>query len=155
MVKNPPACAGDMRNRFDPWVGKIPWGGHGNPLQYSCLENPMDRRAWWASPWGCKELDTTYHTRKRWPMGTKSDTLFVFCLFFLCISLLFFSWLSLGDLNNFRVPFGYNCIFSVSLHFVFLVIILFGDYAAGKPLEMRKKLVSPGFPMPLHRGQGD
>ena len=57
VVKNPPACAGDMRNRFDPWVGKIPWGGHGNPLQYSCLENPMDRRAWWASPWNCKEQD--------------------------------------------------------------------------------------------------
>ena len=31
---------------FDPWVGKIPEGGHGSPLQYSCLENPMDRGAW-------------------------------------------------------------------------------------------------------------
>jgi len=35
--------AGD---RFDTRVGKIPGGGHGNPLQYSCLENPMDRGAW-------------------------------------------------------------------------------------------------------------
>ena len=34
---------------FDPPVRKIPEGGHGNPLQYSCLENPMDRRAWWAT----------------------------------------------------------------------------------------------------------
>ena len=33
---------------FDPWVGKIPGGGNSNPLQYSCLENPMDRGAWWA-----------------------------------------------------------------------------------------------------------
>ena len=34
--------------------------GNGNPLQYSCLENPMDGRAWQAkSPWGCKESDTT------------------------------------------------------------------------------------------------
>ena len=32
--------------RFDPWVGKIPEGMHGNPLQYSCLESPMDRGAW-------------------------------------------------------------------------------------------------------------
>ena len=32
----------------DPWVRKIPGGGHGNPFQYSCLKNPMDRRAWWA-----------------------------------------------------------------------------------------------------------
>ena len=31
---------------FDPWVGKIPWGGNGNPLQYSRLENSMDRGAW-------------------------------------------------------------------------------------------------------------
>ena len=36
------------RRRFDPWVGKIPSGGHGNPLQYSCLEDPVDRQAWWA-----------------------------------------------------------------------------------------------------------
>ena len=34
---------------FDPWVGKIPWRReHGNPLHYSCLENTMDRGAWWA-----------------------------------------------------------------------------------------------------------
>ena len=32
--------------------------GNGNPLQYSCLENPMDGGAWWA-PWGHKESDTT------------------------------------------------------------------------------------------------
>ena len=31
---------------FDPWVGKIPWRRHGNPLQYSCLENRRDRGAW-------------------------------------------------------------------------------------------------------------
>ena len=35
------------RHGFDPWVGKIPSGGHGNPLQYSCLEDPVDRQAWW------------------------------------------------------------------------------------------------------------
>ena len=33
---------------FSPWVGKILGRGHGNPLQYSCLENPVDRGAWWA-----------------------------------------------------------------------------------------------------------
>ena len=33
---------------FDPWVRKIPGGGNGNPFQYSCLENPMDRGVWWA-----------------------------------------------------------------------------------------------------------
>ena len=45
-----PCCQGGRcrRSRFNPWVGKIPWRGHGNPLQYSCLENPLDRGAWWA-----------------------------------------------------------------------------------------------------------
>ena len=38
------------RPRFDPWVRKFPGEGKGNPLQYSCLENPMDRGAW--CPWG-------------------------------------------------------------------------------------------------------
>ena len=36
------------RHGFDPWVGKIPGVGNGNPLQYSCLENSMNRGAWWA-----------------------------------------------------------------------------------------------------------
>ena len=42
-------CRRHNRHQFDPWVGKSSWGGHGNPLQYSCLENPMDREAWWAT----------------------------------------------------------------------------------------------------------
>ena len=43
-----PACQHRRheRPRFDPWVERFPGGGHGNPLQYSCLENPMDRGAW-------------------------------------------------------------------------------------------------------------
>ena len=42
------ACdAGDLGS--DPWVRKIPWGENGNPLQYSCLENSMDRGAWWTT----------------------------------------------------------------------------------------------------------
>ena len=47
-VKNPPANAGDLRDTdLVPGLGRSPGRGHGN--QYSCLENPMDRRAWWAS----------------------------------------------------------------------------------------------------------
>ena len=58
MVTNPPANAGDTGSI--PRQGRSPGGGNGNPLQYSCLENPMDRGAWQAySPWGCKESDTT------------------------------------------------------------------------------------------------
>ena len=49
MVKNPPANAGDIRDvRSSPGLGRSPGGGHGNPLQYSCLENPLDRDDWWA-----------------------------------------------------------------------------------------------------------
>ena len=36
------------RHEFDPWIGKIPGEGNGNPLQYSYLENPMHREAWWS-----------------------------------------------------------------------------------------------------------
>ena len=50
MVKTPPANAGDIRDMGSiPWLERSPGGGHGNPLQYSCLENPMDRGAWWAT----------------------------------------------------------------------------------------------------------
>ena len=50
VVKNPPTNAGDLRDmRSIPGLGGSPGGGHGNPLQYSCLENPMDRGAWWAT----------------------------------------------------------------------------------------------------------
>ena len=48
-VKNPPANPGDIRDGFDPWPGRFPGGEHGNPLQYSCLENPVDRGAWRAT----------------------------------------------------------------------------------------------------------
>ena len=55
MVKNPPANAGDVR---DPWVGKTPGGGNGNPLQDSSLENPMDRGAWQATVHGVAKNQT-------------------------------------------------------------------------------------------------
>ena len=53
-----PANAGDKGSI--PGSERSPGEGNGNPVQYSCWENPMDRGAWWAtySPWGHKELDT-------------------------------------------------------------------------------------------------
>ena len=49
-VKNPHANAGDIRDAgLIPGSGKSPGGGPGNPLHYCCLENPMDRGAWWAT----------------------------------------------------------------------------------------------------------
>ena len=52
MVKNPPANAGDVG--LIPGLGRSARGEKGNPLQYSCLEKPMDREAWQASGWGCR-----------------------------------------------------------------------------------------------------
>ena len=58
MVKNPPANEGDTRDAGSiPGWGRSPGEGNGNPLQYSCLENPMDRGAWRATVHGvAKEL---------------------------------------------------------------------------------------------------
>ena len=64
VVKNPPAKAGDVGSSLgqeDPLKEKMashsPGGGHGNPPQYSCLENDMDRGAWWATVHRVAELD--------------------------------------------------------------------------------------------------
>ena len=58
VVKNPPANAGDLRDTGSiPGSGRSPEGGHGNPLQYSHMENPMDRGAW---------QTTDYKVTKSW-----------------------------------------------------------------------------------------
>ena len=44
---------------MDPWFGKIPGGGHDNPVLYSCLKFPMDRGVWWAMVYGVTESDIT------------------------------------------------------------------------------------------------
>ena len=50
MIKSLSASAGDIRHVSSvPGSGRSPGGGHGNPLQYSCLENPVDSGAWWAT----------------------------------------------------------------------------------------------------------
>ena len=50
VVKNPPSKPGDVRDAgLIPGLGRSPGGGPGNPLQYSCLENSVDRGAWWTT----------------------------------------------------------------------------------------------------------
>ena len=56
MVKDPPANAGDTGST--PGWGRSPGEGNGNPLQYSCLENPMDQGAWWATVHGVAKTQT-------------------------------------------------------------------------------------------------
>ena len=64
LVKNPPANVGNPGDAGSiPRWGRSPGVGNGNPLQYSCLENPTEKPwGWGYSPWGRKELDTTKHT---------------------------------------------------------------------------------------------
>ena len=58
VVKNPSANVGDLRDMGSvPGLGRSPGEGHGNPLQYSCVENPMDRGAWRA---------TVHRVRQSW-----------------------------------------------------------------------------------------
>ena len=59
VVKNPLANAGDMRNMGSvPESGRFPGGGNGNPLQNSCLGNPVDRGVWWAAVHGISKSQT-------------------------------------------------------------------------------------------------
>ena len=65
VVRNLPASAGDVRDNISiPGSGRSPGGGYGNPLQYSCLENPMDNGAWQATIHRVAELDTTKATEQ-------------------------------------------------------------------------------------------
>ena len=85
VVKNSSANAGDTKDVSSmPRLGRHPGGGNGNPLQYSCLENPMDRGTWWAtahgvtksrtqlSNWGCAiyHLVAMYGCES-WPIKTE------------------------------------------------------------------------------------
>ena len=71
-VKNPPA----MQETWVQFLGweDFPGEGNGNPLQHSCLENPMNRPAWQASPWGCKVRDD---------LATKQQQTIIFMIIFI------------------------------------------------------------------------
>ena len=73
-LKSPPANTGDVRGSGSiPGSGRSSAGGHGNPLQCSCLENPVDRGAWWArvhgvtkSQRGMKQISMQACTQKEY-----------------------------------------------------------------------------------------
>ena len=87
VVKNPPANVGDVKDVGSiPGSGRSPEGGHSNPFQYSCLENPIDRGPWWAtghmvtkSQTRLKELNTRTHSHTHtyiwllWELGDKES----------------------------------------------------------------------------------
>ena len=72
MIKNPPAYAGDVG--LIPGSGRSPGEKNGNPVQYACLGNPMDRGAWQATVHGvAKELDTTEG------LNNNGNVIIIFC----------------------------------------------------------------------------
>ena len=88
MVKNPPASAGDVRDAGSiPGLGRFPGGGNGNPLQCSCLGNPMDRGAGRATVHGVTEPDMAEHSiayshvqfMRDFPGGLEAKTLCLHC----------------------------------------------------------------------------
>ena len=73
--KEPPANGGDIRDTSSiPGWGWSPGGGHGNPLQYSCLENPMDRGAWRATVHGVAKRWTQMKQLSSYTQTWKLDT---------------------------------------------------------------------------------
>ena len=76
VVKNPPANAGDLRDvGLIPRSGRSPGEGHGNSVQCSCLENPIDRGAWWATVYGVAKSQT----RLKW-LSMHTHTFRCLCL---------------------------------------------------------------------------
>ena len=76
MVKNLPANAGYVRDAgLIPESGRFPGGGNGNPLMYSCLENAMDGRAWWAVVHGVQRIRCNLVTEhKNEPQTSESES---------------------------------------------------------------------------------
>jgi len=75
VVKNPPANAGDTRDvGWIPGLERSPGGGNDNPLQYSFLENSMDRGAWWATVHGVAKSQTQLNPTTKYRLQSSQNT---------------------------------------------------------------------------------
>ena len=84
VVKHPPATAGDKRDTvLISESGRSPREGHGNPLQYLCLENPMDTGAWWATVHSVTKRWTWLKWLNTFKMERSYGTLEQFCIMFI------------------------------------------------------------------------
>ena len=101
VVKNAPANAGDAG--LIPGSGRSPGGGNGNPLQYSCLENPMDREGWWATVHAVTKSWTWLNTHTQACMQThRIMSVFLFLLIkgFLLLTWEIYKVLTFGDMSS-------------------------------------------------------
>ena len=105
-IKNLPDNAGDARDVGSiPVLERSPWEGNGNPLQYSCLENPMDRGAWWSmvhkahlcqtrlkqlSTHACKYNDAK-KSRPSPPYSLLTPAVYIYCIIICSLSIYLFS----------------------------------------------------------------
>ena len=102
VVKNSPASAGDISDPGSiPVLGRSPGEGNGNPLQYSCLENPMDRGAWWAIAHGVTKSQTWSYLackkkRTQYPQSFTNVYSVIWCVF----KVKFYSKKSSSSLNE-------------------------------------------------------
>ena len=103
MVKNLPANAGDTD--FNPGPGRSPGGGNGNPLQYSCLGNSMDRGGLWAIVYRVTESDTTEHARMHGHVYAKCSPRHMHLHYELCSSCRQFSLDSCYGLSSVLLKF--------------------------------------------------
>ena len=95
VVKNPPINAGDLRDEgLISGSGRSPGGGHGNPLQYPCLKNPMDRSLAGSCPWGRKAPDTT----------EQAHHIYVICIYVILATYIPYPWRRKGQLTPVFLP---------------------------------------------------
>ena len=112
LVVNPPAKAGKVRDvDWIPGPGRSPGGGHSNPLQYSCLENPYGQRAWWAAVHTVAESDMTEGLSTSFLLGQNIHTI-KYIVLHVQLNKLFHTWMYLCNyhpdqyLEQFQHPKG-------------------------------------------------
>ena len=94
VMKNPPAYVGDSRDAgLIPGSGSSPEGGNGNPLPYSCLENPMDRGAWQTIVKGVTKSQSQLRNK------TAATNTYIYIFFMYIYSFLFYSIIGCYDLS--------------------------------------------------------
>ena len=120
VIKNPTCqCKTFRRRGFSPWVGKIPWRRKWHPLQYFCLESPMDRGAWWLQPMGLQGVrhDLAVEYIRTHICVTTTKAMINWLLFGSAILIIMLDCLSSYILASFQLLYLFNCIYWLSQAF--------------------------------------
>ena len=126
VVKNPPASAGHVRDVGSiPWSERSPEGGHGSPLQYSCLENPVDRGVWQATVYRITKVRHDWIDLARM-QGLSSFLIFLKTLILMFVDILFFFFLycMMSSSLSLSVVSSKDCLFLYMNFSLWLVLLL-------------------------------